>query len=139
MIPEPPTGTSDRVKALAAALFLVAGAGIAYKLWGDRGPLLAVVAGLTFATIAAGVLHVGFRDWLRRRPYLDALLMLPASLALVAFITELPLATCLTIAVFLWLALTIAVTRRRQREQLQEEGVDERDGWRGQGPDRPHR
>jgi hypothetical protein len=122
-------------------VFLVAGIAIAARLWGERGPLLAVVAVITFGTIAAGVLVEPFRVWLRRRPYLDAFLMLPASLALVAFLTALPLTSCLTIAVFLWLVLTVAVTWRRQREQLADEGLDGKgldgkDGRRGQPPGR---
>ena len=133
MIPGP--AVSGRTKLLYAVLFLVAGVAIAVNLWGARGPAFAVVAALTFGTIAAGVLVDPIREWLRKRPYLDAFLMLPASFSLVVFLTDLPVIGCLTIAVFLWLVLTVAVTRRRQRQALEDQGVDDRRG-RGERPSR---
>jgi len=121
-----PTRRGTGVRNLYAAVFLIAGVAIAAKLWDARGPALSIVALLTFCTIAAGVLMPAFRDWLRARPYLDAFVMLPASLSLLAFITDLPLSSCLTIAVFLWLALTLVVTWRRQREATEAQDRDDR-------------
>jgi hypothetical protein len=131
-----PSVVSGRTKKLYGVVFLVAGIAVAANLWGARGPVLAVLAALTFGTIAAGVLIDPFRVWLRKRPYLDASLMLPASFSLVAFLTDLPLSGCLTIAVFLWLVLIVAVTWRRQREALEERGVEDQRGRRpGERPD----
>lgn len=133
------SATGDRARKLYAVVFLVAGVAVAAQLWGDRGPLLAVVAAVTFVTIAAGVLLDGFREWLRRRPYLDAFITFPAALAILAFMTSMPLATCLTIAAGVWLVLTITVTRRRQREQEERERAGEQGARprRGHDPGRP--
>jgi hypothetical protein len=125
------SGTSPdgrRVRLAYGAAFVIAGAAMAAQLWGSRGPVLAVVAALAFGTIAAGVLVPSFRAWLRRRPYLDAFLTFPASLAIIAFITDFAMATCITIAAFIWLVLTITVTYRRQREQSERNAAGERGG-----------
>jgi hypothetical protein len=127
-----PSRARSGVRNLYAAVFLVAGVAIAVKLWSTRGPALSIIALLTFATIATGVLVPAFRDWLRARPYLDAFVMLPASLSLLAFVTDLPFSSCLTIAVVLWLALTLLVTWRRHREAT--EARDSDDPRRRRGP-----
>ncbi|WP_405143431.1 hypothetical protein OG589_38225 [Sphaerisporangium sp. NBC_01403] len=90
----------------------------AFALTEKHGPVLGVLAGIVYASLALVPLALDqVTSWSKAHPFLDSLILLPLLFFALAYLTQLPLIACMWIAAACavpWLALTTFLRKRRQ-------------------------